>query len=207
MPQANLSAQVDTRLKTRYRLIEIAALHISNKGIDGMSLRQVASDAGISAAAVYKHFPNGKSELYEATLGMVAEKMLSLLQATKPEKDLVQQLVSQCEQLWDFFEAYPSIAAMLVREHINGGLDGKAPSPYLEQHIEYIAVIREIIADGITQKKIKPLNISAFLFNTISFITNFHGCKALRDVTWIEHDLNQAKQKFLEQTRAQLELV
>lgn len=200
-----LSADNNTLVKTRYKLIDIAAKHIATNGFEGMSLRKVADAAGLTPGAVYRHFPNGKNELYEATLGMVAQKMLTLAKAPqKAGKSITEQLVFQCEQLWDFFGENPNIAAMIVRENINGGKDGKASSPYLEQHIQHIEATKRALERAIENQQLEPFNISAFLFWISSYMTNFHGCLALKEAAWSEPDLLTAKQDFLNQIRIQL---
>ena len=54
-------------------MLEVAARHLALHGVAGTSLRAVAAEAGVSAAAIYRHYPGGKADLHAATLGMVAE--------------------------------------------------------------------------------------------------------------------------------------
>lgn len=192
-------------LKTRYRLIDLASKHMANSGYEGMSLRKVAEEAGVSPAAVYRHFPSGKVGLYEATLALVAENLGSIIDATADTSVSSVDIVEfQCRLLWDFFESNANVASMIVRENINGGRDGKGPSPYLNQHMEHIFGMKRFLRNAIEHKDIKPINISAFLFWVTSYITNFHGCTALKEATWDEADLKGARAHFFLQLRDQL---
>lgn len=56
-----------TAEETRRRLLDAAASVFARKGYDGAGVAEIASQAGISAGAIYSHFPS-KAELYAATL-------------------------------------------------------------------------------------------------------------------------------------------
>jgi AcrR family transcriptional regulator len=198
-----LPLQDPEKLQTKYRLLEVAARHIALHGFKGASLRRIAADAGVSAAAIYRHYPGGKLDLYESTLAMVSNAVTAFIQGGQEwETNLADQLVTQCDLFWQFFAEYPNVAAMIVRENISGGPQG--PSPYFEQHVLVIESQRQFLNHAIEKKAIRPINVSAFLFWVATYVTNFHGCQALRDATWSPQDLTQAKAEFLAQVRKRL---
>ncbi len=202
-----MTAQVkaDTsKLQTKYRLLEIAARHIALHGFEGASLRKIAEEAGVTAAAIYRHYPGGKSDLYTATLGLVSDTVTSLVSTNSAESSAAEQVISQCDMMWQFFDEHPNVASMIVRENINGGRDG--PSPYLDQHILVIGLLRSFLTSAINRGEIAHINVSAFLFWVTSYITNFHGCRALRDATWQANDLDHAHAEFLHEVRNRLEI-
>lgn len=203
--QSSQSVPTDAtaRLQTRYRLLEIAARHIALQGFDGASLRKIAEEAGVTAAAIYRHYPGGKADLYAATLGLVSDTVSSLVSELDGDKNPIDQLVSQCDMMWQFFERHPNVASMVVRENISGGANG--PSPYFDQHMLVIGMIRANLKQAIGRGEIGQLNISAFIFWVTSYISNFHGCRALREATWEAHELNQAREEFLREVRWRLE--
>jgi AcrR family transcriptional regulator len=202
-PQNALPFQDPAQLQTKYRLLEVAARHIALHGFEGASLRRIAADAGVSAAAIYRHYPGGKLDLYESTLGMVSNAVSAFIQGRQElEADVASQLIAQCDLFWQFFSEYPNIAAMLVRENISGGPQG--PSPYFDQHTEAIGTLRNFLNQAIEQQAIRPLNVSAFLFWVTTYVINFHGCQALREATWTPADLSQAKDEFLTHVRERL---
>ncbi len=51
---------------TRQRALEVALALFSRRGYDGVSLGDIAGELGIKPPSLYKHFPGGKGELYEA---------------------------------------------------------------------------------------------------------------------------------------------
>jgi len=52
---------------TRHRILQVALSLMSQKGVDGTSMRDLASAAGLNVASLYHHFPS-KRELLEAVL-------------------------------------------------------------------------------------------------------------------------------------------
>ncbi len=58
---------------TRERLILKGMEEIRAHGVQGFSLRRVASECGVSCAAPYKHF-NGKEDLFLAMIDYIVEK-------------------------------------------------------------------------------------------------------------------------------------
>ncbi len=198
-----LPLQDPAKLQTKYRLLEVAARHIALHGFEGASLRSIAADAGVTAAAIYRHYPGGKLDLYESTLGMVSNAVSAFVQGGQElDTDLISQVVAQCDLFWQFFAEYPNIAAMIVRENISGGPQG--PSPYFDQHAQAIDSLRLILNQAIDAEVIRPINVSAFLFWVTTYVTNFHGCQALREAIWNPQDIPQAKDEFLTQVRERL---
>lgn len=191
------------KLKTKYRLLEVAARHIAIHGVAGTSLRAVAAEAGVSAAAIYRHYPGGKADLHAATLGMVAEAVTRLVWE-EPVRDepLAEALVRRVARMWDFFGEHPAIAALVVRENVAGGPDG--PSPFLGEHLAAIAGLREILERAVAARELRPINVSSFLFWVTTYVTSFHGCRALREAVWTRRDLRQARHAFLAAVRAEL---
>ena len=202
-PSQSVPTDDTARLQTRYRLLEIAARQFALQGFDGASLRKIAEEAGVTAAAIYRHYPGGKSDLYASTLGLVSDTVSALVAGLAGNKSPIDQLVSQSDMMWQFFERHPNVAAMVVRENISGGANG--PSPYFDQHMQVIGMIRTNLKQAIGSGEIAQLNISAFIFWVTSYMSNFHGCRALRDATWEEHDLKQAREEFLHEVRRRLE--
>jgi AcrR family transcriptional regulator len=198
-----LPLQNPANLQTKYRLLEVAARHIALHGFEGASLRNIAADAGVTAAAIYRHYPGGKLDLYESTLGMVSNAVTAFVQGGQElDTDLISQVVAQCDLFWQFLAEYPDVAAMIVRENISGGPQG--PSPYFDQHAQAIENLRQFLNQAIEGQVIRPINVSAFLFWVTTYVTNFHGCRALREAIWNQEDIPQAKEEFLTQVRERL---
>lgn len=65
-------------VRGRARLLESALLAFASKGFHGASTREIAEEAGMSAAAAYVHFPTKESMLYELSLRGHADALTTL---------------------------------------------------------------------------------------------------------------------------------
>ena len=104
---------------TRERLIRITADELARNGYRGMSLRGIAARAGIGPATVFHHFPAGKRGLYEATVQHVVDEVTDLAMMSHDDNDgLLPEdvIVRRAESFWDFLDAKPELAAMLLHE-------------------------------------------------------------------------------------------
>lgn len=78
--------------KNREKILDTAFELISVKGVENFSLRELASDADYSPAALYKYF-DGKQEILEELLVRENLKLIERLNDISAELDLFQQLL------------------------------------------------------------------------------------------------------------------
>ena len=134
----------------RNALINSALLLLEEKGIDGLSLRDVAKQAGVSHTAPYRHFKN-KTDL----LALLAQKgFISLELAVN--KATLKNGTSSTEKLLAAGVAYVQEAVIhpeMMRLMFAGHLDFAQCSPELEESAEQAYrglsnIIEAGIADG-----------------------------------------------------------
>lgn len=58
MPAALTTTRAEQKLRTRRALLDSALRLLENQAIDGLALREVAREAGISPTGFYRHFPD-----------------------------------------------------------------------------------------------------------------------------------------------------
>ncbi|MEV4318945.1 TetR/AcrR family transcriptional regulator [Actinocrispum sp. NPDC049592] len=96
---------------TRQRLIACAVTVLAAEGVDAVTIRRVAREAGVSHGAPLRHFPNR-----EALLSAVAASGFSRVTASiAPSGDPVSALVSACESYVDFGRREPALFALMAR--------------------------------------------------------------------------------------------
>jgi AcrR family transcriptional regulator len=79
---------------TRERLLEAAVACVERSGLAKTTLEDVANEAGLSRATVYRHFPGGRDELMAETIGWEVAKYLGrLADAIEPESGIEAKLV------------------------------------------------------------------------------------------------------------------
>lgn len=105
---------------TSERLLEISAELFAESGFTGVSMRQIASAAGLTQAAIYHHYAN-KKDLYTATvqhlqrskLGFV--KLISEMEASPEEK-----LARLVELILEVLESEQAFRHIFIREMLEG---------------------------------------------------------------------------------------
>jgi AcrR family transcriptional regulator len=189
------------QLATRYRLLEAAARHIAERGPEGVSLRDIARDAGLTTGAIYRHFPGGKAELYAEILKIVAESVRKVLeQAFTSTCDPLEAVVSGCAASWDFFEKHPTFAALVVREGVSGG----PASPYFAKNQASMALFKLFLESAAKNGQIRRVHPAHFAFNVGAYCLNFHGAPAMRHALFADDELGSARTRFLAHVRAML---
>jgi AcrR family transcriptional regulator len=79
---------------TRTRILEAAVACVERWGLAKTSLEDVANEARLSRATVYRHFPGGRDELVAETIGWEVAKYLGrLADAVEPEQGIEAKLV------------------------------------------------------------------------------------------------------------------
>ncbi len=79
---------------TRTRILAAAVACVERSGLSRTSLEDVAQEAGLSRATVYRYFEGGRDQLVEDAVGWeVANYLTRLQQATDPEPGLEAKLV------------------------------------------------------------------------------------------------------------------
>lgn len=164
-------------------------------------MRNIAAAAGLTSGAIYRHFPEGKEQLYREILQIVAESIQKfVLENVRLSSDPLEAIVHACELCWDFFAASPSFAALVVREGLSGGPD----SPYFKDHVSYVAVLKRFLAHAQAQGSVSPQLPAHFVFAVGSYCVNFHGATAFRDSIWTEAELAEGRAEYVRFVRALL---
>lgn len=89
--------------KSKEEILAIAIPLFARSGYSGVSMRAIALKVGVSAAALYHHFPDKQALYLDAMVQVFADKSESLEKILSsevaPEKRLVQFITRLCEQV------------------------------------------------------------------------------------------------------------
>ncbi|MCE7007244.1 TetR/AcrR family transcriptional regulator [Kibdelosporangium philippinense] len=95
-------------MSTRKRLVDCALEVLAHDGVDAVTVRRVARDAGISHGAPLRHFPNRA-----ALLSAVASTGYASLAQRLREAE---QLTAACESYVDFARGGPALFELMFRQ-------------------------------------------------------------------------------------------
>lgn len=70
----------------RRRILRAAAQHGAEKGIERMQMHDVAKDAGVAIATLYRYFPS-KTHLFTALMGAQVDRLAEVTAAARPGAD------------------------------------------------------------------------------------------------------------------------
>ena len=116
--------QVETP-STRQRILQIALELMSQRGVDGTSMRDLASACGLNVASLYHYFPS-KRELLEAVLveqGFFPVRARMPKPEDNPEEDKLVALITDILRAMFDVEAF---VRLMVGEAIRGELTARA---------------------------------------------------------------------------------
>lgn len=143
---------------TKKRIVYESLKLFSNKGFDGVSMREIAAAVGIKGASIYNHF-KGKEELFQAIFeemneqyGVQASMLQIPMEAGEESSRMYAQiseetLVYTAEALFNFFtqnEFAVSFRKLMISEQHKSGLAAQYYKQYyLEAPIQFQGQIFE----------------------------------------------------------------
>jgi AcrR family transcriptional regulator len=149
------------------RLIEKAEELFWKYGYIGVSVDQIAAEAGISKMTVYKHFPSKEHLLMEALKNNTVYHTDIIMEKINQEYhsfEKIEWLYSYIMQISDIF---PGILARDIMDRPN--IVEKIAAFKQEKVIK---IWRHILEDGIVKGEIRPLDVD-FVSNFLMFLPNF----------------------------------
>jgi len=117
MTVATLPAPTTTRVVTEERVIDAALRCIARWGVAKTSLDDVAREAGISRATVYRLFPGGKDGLMEAVARAEAQRFFAGVAAAMAAADTLEDvLVAGMAEAGRRVLGHPALAFLMAHE-------------------------------------------------------------------------------------------
>jgi AcrR family transcriptional regulator len=115
------------KARNRYRILDTATHLIVKKGIENLSLREIAKQADYSPAALYKYF-NGKQAIIQAVQTRQNKQLLELLTTVQINLSPRDQLIEQCLMYIRYCLENPAFL-ILVNTLTTGRKSKQQPAP------------------------------------------------------------------------------
>jgi AcrR family transcriptional regulator len=101
--------------ETRRIIFETAYELFEEKGYEKMTMRELASRAGVGLGTIFKHFKD-KPTLLVSVFEHDFHPLVLKVFATLPEKDLKAQLVYMVRHFYEYYARRPEISRILLKE-------------------------------------------------------------------------------------------
>lgn len=97
-------------------IVEASCSLISQKGLKGLTIKNLSESIGLTEAALYRHFKN-KNDIIKTMLSYVIlsmnDRLGKILTSDKSEKEKIEQIF---ESQFNFFQTKPEFAAVIFSE-------------------------------------------------------------------------------------------
>jgi len=136
------------------QILAAAESLFAKHGYNGVSIQQIASEAGISKANIYHHF-HSKDELYLAVLKYALQDMNNLLaEFPKSDDSPMQQLAHFASEHLKHINANANISRLMLREMLDGG-SSRGRELAEQVFSEYFTKLRSLLCKAQTCGEIK----------------------------------------------------
>ena len=141
-------------------------------GFNGVSMREIAAEAGLSKAGLYYHFKD-KRDLFLAILNQYLDQMQKIIdECSRSESSAYNRLHYLAKRI---FSNPPEQRAIIrLGTHEMMSLDQKTRSAFdLAYHQKFIAKIEGIFKEGIETGEIKPLKVHLVTWTFLGMLYPF----------------------------------
>jgi AcrR family transcriptional regulator len=159
------------------QILDIARRLFAEQGFAGTSLRDIATEAGITKAALYHHFPN-KDALYEQVVVEGGRSLLEAVEAAVAAADTPVDRVRafMCASA-DYFEVH-RFQWLAGSNAFWQGRDVDHRTAAVELRDAYEALLRRCIAEGIAagelRAQVEPAMAGRLLLSALSHLARWH---------------------------------
>lgn len=140
-----------SRAERKGSIIQAVISVMAEQGLSGTTTKRIAQKAGVSEAALYKHFP-GKKELILAALEEVGNAPLRILsRSPEVEGNVFESIMAMSDGFYEFVMDHPD-ESMLLFETVAGSRDPEIRQALSDKFMDYTilmsAMFEEAKKDG-----------------------------------------------------------
>ncbi len=188
---------IESKPGLRTQILAISTRLFVTYGFNGVSMREIAAEAGISKAGLYYHFKD-KKDLFLAILNHHLDDMQNILvDCKKSGKDTHTRLRCLAELIF----ANPPEQRAIIRlgTHEMMSLDQKTRSAFDQvYHQKFIGLIEGIIEEGIQNGEIRPFNVHLITWTFLGMLYPFFILNRQMNPEEIEEIINTTLKIFFE---------
>jgi AcrR family transcriptional regulator len=142
----------ETREKVRRRLLEVAAAHFAERGLQGAGIDAIALAAGVAKGTIYNYFPS-KEELFAEVLSEGCRLAVQRYASAPGAGSLRERLVALAAADVAVLREQEAFMKVVIREAMSFRPE---TYPLVVAHLApYLATAREILADGVAAQEVR----------------------------------------------------
>jgi AcrR family transcriptional regulator len=155
----------------RKRLVETAARHFGETGLEGARIDAISQDAGLAKGTIYNYFES-KQDLFGAVVEEGARRAAERFRTADPEGAVRARLLAVAEADVSVVREEEAFIKVLVREAMSFRPE---TYPIIEAHLApYVAAVAGVLRDGVETGTVRddaPVEQLALLFvGTLSML-------------------------------------
>lgn len=180
------------RVSTADRILRAARTIFEAEGADAVSMRRVAESVGVTAMAIYRHFPNREALLKRISDDSFAE-IAHHWESRSQNPDVLKRLIALQELYLDYALAHPYLfdhAFSVRREDAR-----RFPEDFRVRRSPTLNVVADAIAEGMQRRVLKksdPWDVAMTVW------AHTHGLIALYRAGRFSYDEKQFRKFYLE---------
>ncbi len=175
------------------QIIQASVQLIAQKGIQGLTIKNISQAIGISEPAIYRHFEN-KNDIILGIISVLRESIIEKTDAETDDNNTIDSIKKIFQSYTDRFTKNPALTAIVFSEEIftNNSLLAKPIYAMMKMnHDKLIALVEKGQSGGDIRADITATQISNMIIGSYRFIVSrWH-------LTKFEFDLKQEVNELL----------
>jgi AcrR family transcriptional regulator len=178
-PKDSKSQKAAESSDSRQQLLEAGTRLFARCGLEGTSVRDIASEAGTNICMISYHF-GGKEGLYRACLQVLGEYRLKVARGTLEAPNSLEEFKVRIklflQDLVEMNAAHPEFSQIIGKE-IEAGLPVASDifeKTFLEATQDLLKFFRSAQDAGFVRKDLDPMFIANFIYGTVAHLSRFH---------------------------------
>lgn len=152
-------------------ILKVAGKSFAESGYHGVSLQEIAEDAGVSKSLIFYYFKDKKS-LYEALIKRSVELiLLHLKEALQLKKDPPEKISAFIQNYFELLLHEENLIRLLARETSNP--ESPLATYVINQSRKMIDILTSIIEEGIKKKFFRKVNARLAAISLFGMLTTY----------------------------------
>ena len=166
---------------TRAAILDAAEVLFAESGVDGVAVRDLARELGLTPSSLYNHFP-GKQALYEAVLERGLAPFAALFEKGEPGPITVEGVRRTVDVIVDHLAAHPHLARLVQRALIE---ETQSVQDLIERWLQPLyehgtSVVRQLAADAEWDAREVPHLAIGLFAMVFAFFVNVPALRRMR---------------------------